>query len=341
MDLDPSNEQSLLIEAFDALYAKWATPERVRGAEPVGFDADLWQQLLQIGALGMGVPVEQGGMGASLLDLELVAERHGRHLAPAPMLESQAAARLLARCEGAAASDLLATIMAGEQMVTLALHPVRAESLTMVPGGSVADVVLALDGDRVLGVPLAGNRRSVPNLGSLSLSDVLVPATTMELARGADARTVYASAADEWMVLMGGALAGLAQRALEIGVDYVKQREAFGVPIGSFQGVAHPLADSATAVDGALLLARKAAWAGEASPDRSAELAAMSFAFASEAARDASYRSLHFHGGYGFMMEYDVQLYFRRAKAWPAVLREPRRTYELVASRRRGWGNGL
>jgi len=94
-------------------------------------------------------------------------------------------------------------------------------------------------------------------------------------------------------------------------------------------------------VDGALLLARKAAWAGGSLPDRSAELAAMSFAFASETARDASYRSLHFHGGYGFMMEYDIQLYFRRAKAWPAILREPRRTYELVASRRRGLRNGL
>ena len=210
MDLDPSNEQTLLIEAFDALYTKWATPERVRGAEPVGFDAELWQQLLQIGALEMGVPMEQGGMGASLLDLELVAERHGRHLAPVPMLETQVAARLLARCEGATASDLLAAMVAGEQVVTLALHPVRAGSLTMVPGGSVADVVLAVDGDRVLAVPLAGNRRSVPNLGSLALSDVVVPATTLELARGADAGTAYASAVDEWMVLMGGALAGLA-----------------------------------------------------------------------------------------------------------------------------------
>ena len=47
------------------------------------------------------------------------------------------------------------------------------------------------------------------------------------------------------------------------------------------------------------------------------------FGFSAEAAREASYRSLHYHGGYGFMLEYDIQLYFRRAKAWPAQFGEP------------------
>jgi alkylation response protein AidB-like acyl-CoA dehydrogenase len=334
MDFNPSDEQRQLVDAFDALYAKWSTPQHVRSAEPEGFDAALWQQLSAAGAIEMGVPSASGGSGASLLDLELVAEQHGRYLGSAPLLECQVAARLLARLPGAAAAALLSSVLEGAQIVTLALHPVRAGALTLVPGGAAADAVLARHGDRLVCVPVQGNRTFVPNLGSLPLSDVRLPDATTDL--GLDGANCHALAVNEWMALMGGALNGLAQRALEIGVDYVKEREAFGLPIGAFQAVAHRLADSATALDGSLLLARKAAWAADNLPQRQAELAAMSFAFAAETARDATYRSLHFHGGYGFMMEYDIQLYFRRAKAWPAVLSEPRRVYQMVAARRRG-----
>ena len=62
----------------------------------------------------------------------------------------------------------------------------------------------------------------------------------------------------------------------------------------------------------------------------------MAFAYAAESARDATYRSLHFHGGYGFMMEYDVQLYYRRARAWANVFAEPRLVYRRAADRRYG-----
>ena len=65
-------------------------------------------------------------------------------------------------------------------------------------------------------------------------------------------------------------------------------------------------------------------------------LAPLAFAFAAEAARDASYRSLHFHGGYGFMLEYDVQLYWRRSRAWANVVMSPERAYRLAGARRLG-----
>jgi len=133
----------------------------------------------------------------------------------------------------------------------------------------------------------------------------------------------FERARDEWLALAANALAGIGSRSVEIGVEYVKERHAFGVPIGSFQAVAHGLADAAARVDGGGLLAREAAWAADEDPDRFPELAALACAFNAEAAREASYRSLHYHGGYGFMLEYDIQLYFRRAKAWPAQFAEP------------------
>ena len=134
---------------------------------------------------------------------------------------------------------------------------------------------------------------------------------------------MFESARDEWLVLMANALVGIGTRSIEIGVEYAKERHAFGVPIGSFQAVSHGLADAATAMEGGTLLAREAAWAADEDTGRAAQLANFAGGLCSDAAHEASYRSLHYHGGYGFMLEFDIQLFFRRAKAWPAVFAEP------------------
>ncbi len=118
-----------------------------------------------------------------------------------------------------------------------------------------------------------------------------------------------------------------------LAVDYTKERRQFGVPIATFQSVAHGLADVATLVDGARLLAYKAAWALEESEPDAGLLSLMAFEFASEVATTASARSLHYHGGYGFMREYDVQLYYRRAAAWSTALGRPTDTLDELADR--------
>src|SRR5262245_5000303 len=100
VDLRLSDEQQQLVDAFTGLYAKHATPERVRAAEPLGFDTALWDQVQSLGAVAMAVPEAAGGWGASPLDLALVAEQQGRFVAPAPVIETQVAARLLARIGG-------------------------------------------------------------------------------------------------------------------------------------------------------------------------------------------------------------------------------------------------
>jgi alkylation response protein AidB-like acyl-CoA dehydrogenase len=323
MDLNLSDEQQQLVEAFGGLYAKESSTERVRGAEPLGHDPDLWDRLKENGALEMAVAEASGGWGASLLDLALVAEQHGRFLGSAPLIEAQSAVRLLARLDSDAARAVLAPALAGDRLVTIALHPPKPGLLALVPSGAVADDVVYFDGDTIRCAVLAEagkGRRAVKNIGTLPLADVTVPGGTTVLASGPAAAHVFDEAITEWMVLMASALVGLAARSIEIGVDYVKERKAFGVPIGSFQAVSHGLADAATATEGASLLAREAAWSADpdAQPERTPELAALAFGFASDAAREASYRSEHYHGGYGFMLEYDIQLYFRRARAWPA-----------------------
>ena len=141
------------------------------------------------------------------------------------------------------------------------------------------------------------------------------------LAQGIAARRAFEEARDEWRVLMSGALVGVGETALALGVDYAKDRHQFGVPIGSFQSIARDLADVATLVDGARLLAREAAWARTEEDQDFRSLASMAFLFATRAARRASNVALHVHGGYGFTLEYDIQLYYRRAQSWPLALR--------------------
>ena len=171
-----------------------------------------------------------------------------------------------------------------------------------------------------------GDGAARANLGSSSLADRSLrgPGRSV-LATGDIARAAYGQALDEWRTLMSGALVGLGEAALAIGVEYAKNRVQFGAPIGSFQSIARDLADAATLVDGARLLAREAAWAQTEDEEQFAPLASMAFLFATRAARRASNVALHVHGGYGFTLEYDIQLYYRRAQAWPLRLGDPRR----------------
>jgi alkylation response protein AidB-like acyl-CoA dehydrogenase len=135
---------------------------------------------------------------------------------------------------------------------------------------------------------------------------------------------------DEWRALTAIALSGVGLRALEIALDYVKQRKAFGRVLGQFQSVAHRLADRYSESEGAQLLAREAAWAAGEQPERFAELAAMALGFSAMSAMAATHDAVQFHGGYGFMVEYPVQGYYRRARSWAAVLESPAQSYARV-----------
>lgn len=335
MDLGLAAEQQQLVDSFAALYARESTSDRVRAAEPPGFDAVLWKSLQDTGVVEMAVDEAAGGWGASVLELALIAEPYGRAVASAPVVEAQVAARLLARC-GQPGAEWLNRVIAGEAMVTFAPRCGRGTRLPLVPAGAVADAVVALIDDRLLVVPLGDDRRLVENLASMPLADIHVGDDATVLAEGAAARGLFSDALDVWLALTAVALAAVARKAVELGVDYAKQRHAFGVAIGTFQAVSHPLADSATAADGARLLGLKAACAFADEPGRASELAAMAFAFAYEAARDATQRSLHVHGGYGFGMEQDIQLYYRRARGWAMVYGEPAVVLSRVADMRYG-----
>jgi alkylation response protein AidB-like acyl-CoA dehydrogenase len=343
MDLSLSEDQLALRAAFAEFFDKEATLERVRAAEPLGFDQDLWAKLAGTGAVAMGLPEDAGGGGASHLDLVLVAEQYGRRIAPVPFVEAAAAAHVLAQASRAghvlaqaASAGLMGAVADGSAVATIALSPARDGRLRLVPAGAVAEIVVALDGDRLIALRREpGPRPHVepsPNFGSSPLADwPLDDGERIELAAGPAAVALHQDGVSLWQLLMAAALGGLRASALELGVSYVKARKAFGVIIGSFQAIQHRLADLVVAGDGAQLLMYEAAWARDAGQPEAAALAAMAFLFAADTAFRTTRECLQFHGGYGFTLEYDIQLYFRRAKAWPLALGDPRREYQRLA----------
>ncbi len=315
MQLVRTDEQAALRDAVARLLDKEAAPDRVREAEATGFDPRLWAQLRDLGILEAAASGDAG-----FTELAIVAEQHGRHLSPVPIIEAMVAAR--------------ATATAPDGVTTVALRPAVEGQARRVGGGAVADHVLALDGDALV-LATAPAATPITDLGSQALADVDLGGAGV-LATGDEARRRFEQVLDEWRALSAVALAALARTVLDLGVQYVKDRHQFGVPIGSFQTIQHRLADLHTAVDAAALLAAAAVRAtGDDDADAST-LSAMAFQLAGEVAEEAASAALHFHGGYGFMLEYDVQLYVRRAKAWRLVLGDPRRGNQIVAERL--WG---
>ncbi|MES2320754.1 MAG: acyl-CoA dehydrogenase family protein [Pseudomonadota bacterium] len=340
MNLDISHEQQMLSDSVGRLLETESSPARVRAAEAAGFDPELWAQLVKMGIPAMRLTEDEGGSGLGLIDALLVAEQAGRHLASVPLAEAIAATRLLGLLPGMLAAGLLADSLEGTPVILLPqlLRSGERQAVPVIAGA----VILALEGDAVIAI------RNIPtqlqaNLGNAalalcSLSGHDSPMRRQVVSHGVHARSLFLAAVEEWKLLKSAMLAGLARRALEMAAEYARDRLQFGKPIGAFQGIAHPLADALTDIDGARLLAWRAVWAiGSGETDAAASVS-MAWWWATQASANAVARALHTFGGYGVSVEYDIQLYYRRAKAWALLAGDPRQ--ELYAVADRLWSTG-
>jgi alkylation response protein AidB-like acyl-CoA dehydrogenase len=333
-DFSLDAEQVALRETFAAFFAKESSTTVVRAAEPLGFDAELWGQLMGLGVTTMGVPESQGGDGAGLVELVLAAEECGRALAPVPLVETTVAGRLLAAVGTPDAQAWLAGLASGEHIVTVALHRARGDERQLVPAGAICDAVIALCGQSLVLVSDSQPPRPVANQGCAPLAWWTIDgnhSARLALIDGVDAERHWERALLEWKMMTAAALVGLSAAVLGHAVEHARTRYAFGVPIGSFQAVSHPLVDVLIGVEGARRLIWKAAWFAEHEPAEARRLAAMAWVHASDVASHAVTTCLHTHGGVGFTMESDIQLFFRRAKAWAAIAGDPRRELLILA----------
>ena len=330
-DFTLDDDQQAVREGFGDFFAKEVPSSLVRKAEPLGFDADLWQRLIAMGATSMALPEEVGGDGATLVDLVLVAEELGKVVAPVPLIAHVVASRLLARAGGAA--ELLAAAASGDRVVTLALQPVVGGNRQLVPEAALARDVLAWSPDGLALHTLAEPAAHVPNQGSTPLAwfDPAAGERTV-LATGPEAEALFRAAVGEWKLLTAAALAGIAQSALNLGVEFAKSRRTLGVAIGALQGVAFPLVDVATEISGARNLVYKAAWYATHEPETRPELPLAAFVHAAHAATESTWVSAHTQGGLGFTVEADISLFFLRAKGWSVLGGDPSQDRRSVAA---------
>jgi alkylation response protein AidB-like acyl-CoA dehydrogenase len=272
--------------------------------------------LADIGFLGITVPETAGGAGAGVLDLAVVAEQGGAVLAGPSLVTAARAAVLLSDHP-----DLAAQLADGS--VRFAVLDGSAPAIDAVD----ATLFLALEdgalvvgeGDVVPGAPLDATR----GLARVHLREPRV--------LQADAAPLWARARQVAAVILAAEDLGAADRAVQLGVGYAKEREAFGRPIGSYQAVKHLLVDAWVGVDQLRSLVWWAAWAADSSPAELPLAAAAVKAYAAEAFERAAETVIQVHGGIGFTWEHDAHLYWRRAKVDRLLLGDAAEHLDAVA----------
>lgn len=158
----------------------------------------------------------------------------------------------------------------------------------------------------------------VDNIGKLPMAwvDPAAADTRAVLASGPDALAEYQRALDEWRVLTAAALVGLVEETMTIAAEFAKSRYTLGVPIGTLQGISHPLANIAITVQSGRGLVRRAAWFLDNEPEERPELAPSAFVFMAEEAAKAATMAVHVQGGLGVSAEAAATAYLVRARGW-------------------------
>ncbi|MER5359150.1 acyl-CoA dehydrogenase family protein [Streptomyces sp. NPDC002785] len=303
------DEQREFARSLDAMLTASDTPAVVRawaaGDHRPG--RDLWARLAQAGVFALAIPETYEGVGPLPVELAVAFNELGRHAAPGPVVETVAAAVLLADVGGAAAKEWLPRLASGAASATLRMDGYGPYALD----ADAVDAVFTVTCDEL---------RLAPGPGALSVSSdparrLWRPGPGGELLASGP-RVAQASArAARWAAFATAAQAlGTGEALLRATVAYVKQRTQFGTSIGSFQAVKHRLADTLIGLEFArpLLYGAALALAGEAS-DAGAQVAAAKVT-AGEAGYAAARTALQLHGAVGYTQELDLSLWLRKAR---------------------------
>ncbi|VBA60360.1 acyl-CoA dehydrogenase family protein [Mycobacterium attenuatum] len=337
LDYSLSEDHAALQSTYRHFLKAHCSIETVRAAEPSGFDEHLWQRLCDIGATTMALPESAGGDGATLIELTLVAEEIGRSLAPVPWIDHVCATRLLARLGTLDAEA--AALAKGEQIAALDPRMDSGLGRRLIPTGSIARHVVVASNDHIVRLTFSNPPAKVDNMGRLPMAWV-DPASAdcrIVVSQGHDVLVNYQRALDEWRLLTAAALVGLVEQTMTTAAEFAKSRYTLGVPIGTLQGISHPLANMAITVQSGRNLVRRAAWFLDNEPDERPELAPSAFLFMAEEAARAATMAVHIQGGLGVSAEAAATAYLVRARGWPLAGGDPgvsaRRIAEIVAAR--------
>ncbi len=371
LDLDFSQEQEMLRQTVRDLLEKHCPLDVVRDMEdnPTGYPLSLWTQLGELDLIGILLPEEHGGSGMSLVEGVALYEELGRALAPTPHFVSAVMSGGVIAAAGSEAqkSEWLGGIASGERIVTAAwlepengFSPLGVEVRAVAKGdgtfrlsGIKRHVTFAAAADRLLVLARTGDGaeeidcflvdptsvgvqlRQQFSISSdtqyeVTFDDVLLSENDRIGAAGTGWAT-WQEVLEGGLVLLAAQAVGGARYALEITTQYAKDRHQFDKPLGAFQALAHYLADAVTNLDGAEQLVHEAAWAG-ATGRPLTSLAPMAKHAACSTFRDITAMAQQIFGGIGFTLDFDIQLYFRRAKQQQMMWSNDRALEELIAA---------
>jgi len=331
VDFELTEEQAALREVSRSMLAVSCPPQLVRSLASAGKDVDdkLWQRGAELGWIGIAVPEEHDGAGQGLVELCLVAEEIGRAAAPGAFVDSALIALALAR-QGK--PELVPALAGGDLKASWAHHGSVAgsyEADELVLSGRATAVQAAATSDWLLVTAASDKGRRLVLVERTRA--YVEPRRTLDETRrwydvvldGLRVRAADVVSADEaeigWLtdaaaVLTAADSLGVGERLLEMTVGYVKVREQFGRPLGSFQSVKHKVADMLTTLKGARAATYYAAMALDAGVAEATAGSSAAKAFTADGVAALAGEALQAHGGIGFTWEHDLHLYLRRAK---------------------------
>jgi alkylation response protein AidB-like acyl-CoA dehydrogenase len=358
---DLNDEQRQIKETARDFLADRYRSERIRelAESERGFEESDWEEMAGLGWPGLAIPEEWGGQGLGAVELAVLFEEMGFALAPSPLLSNTVAGLALALCGSDGQRErYLRPLAEGASRGTVAPidagAPAVLNRFTMEAKGSGGGVVL--DGEKVLVmdaeaadfliVPTADGVRHVVERDQAGVTITPEPsidttrrhyAVRFEGVEVPSERTLpaaperYLPVFGRMCVMLAAELTGIAQRTMEMAVQYAGERQQFGRPIGSYQAVSHRCSQMLLEVEGARSATYYAAWAADNEPETLPLAASMAKAYASDAGWRVSASSLQVHGGIGFTWEHDLHLWLKRARADAAAAGDARFHRDLVA----------
>lgn len=314
MDFRFTEEQEMTAGVVRDLLADLCQPADLRRLMASGEarDAQRWASLVELGLAGALVPEAAGGLGLGPVDMVLAAEACGQACLPEPLVENFGVALPLLAAV-APQHDTLARALAGEITIALA-HPANP----FVADADTAGALLLAhdDGLHLLDVAAATltAQPSVDPFRRLFTIDVSTGDAT-RIASTAEAAPALAAAFDRGALFTAAQLLGIAQRCVDLGVAYAKEREQFGKPIGSYQAVKHQLATAQVKIEFARpVVYAAAAMLPQADLHARARVSHAKLA-AADAADVAARTAIQVHGAMGYSWEVDAHFFLKRAIA--------------------------
>lgn len=327
MNFDFNDEQREIKSTAKELIASRFKPEKVRelAESDSPYDDALWTELSELGWPGIAISEEYGGQGLGAVELVILQEELGYACAPTPFIANAYAGAVI---EGAGSDEQkqkwLPGIASGEARGSAEL---TCDPDPILGAAEGAAILVMADGD---GAKLV--EPGDANLEKLDFIDSTRAYYRVTAEGGEPLPGDIAAARSIGQIALAAESVGIAQRALDISVEYAKERQQFGRAIGAYQAVSHRLAEMLWEVEEARSLTYSAGWAADSDPDLLPMAASMAKARASDAASNVTHQAIQTLGGIGFTWEHDIHFFLKRARASAQMLGSARAHRDNVAS---------